>query len=201
MIAAQTGRRFFAAPPPLAAGSAGRTYHAKWLNAAARRMRAATDALRGRRAPDGPAPSGVAEPLRRPERAGRPGLGRPREAPAAANVRVAAERLQAFADAGYGRVAGTSKVTLFRGEGVGREVYLVNANRGIKVAVHPDLAALAQAAADRAECQVNGLYHNDNMTRFPRRMNGGGEPVHYGIGVACRTAGGLTGFLRIFDVR
>lgn len=104
---------------------------------------------------------------------------------------VPPERMQAFSAAGYVFVEQTDKVTLFRTQSLEREVYLINKNKAITVVVHPGVANPAMKAAGTAACASGNLYHNSNMTRFPKRMRKGKTAVSHGFSIICTTASAL----------
>lgn len=109
-------------------------------------------------------------------------------------------RRAAFERAGYDCVKDTvKKVALFSACTSRREVYLVNGDQDIVVAVHPELLAYAKAVVrDPGSCVKDGFFHHANLLTFPLRENGGQKPVHYGRAVICRTLGALEEFLRAF---
>jgi len=104
---------------------------------------------------------------------------------------------EAFARSGFDYVNQTSKVTLF--ERRAKDVYFVNENKRIKIVVHPGMSAAAETASRTAGCILEDFYHNSNMTRFPKKANGGRSQISYGLGISCPTVGNLEAFLRAYS--
>lgn len=103
--------------------------------------------------------------------------------------------------AGYRLTNQTSKLAEFTTPS-GQIIYLVKTtskmNR-INLMVHPGLTPDAVTALPGVASVSNDHRFNSNMTRFPKRINGGEKPTAYGWQVTLDTFGDLSRFLMAFD--
>lgn len=99
----------------------------------------------------------------------------------------------------------TSKVVEYESENNGRVLYL-RLNQGFPshadVVVHPDtpLAGLLDISGVEVNKRVS-LRHSSNMTRFPKRINEGQDPEHYGKALHISTATALAALCLAYGKR
>ncbi len=106
------------------------------------------------------------------------------------------ERHRAFLEAGW-RLGddGPHYVAWYVAAGFPGGAYLNKQTASIRVVVHPDAREKATRAADRSGATLAAApYHNSNMDRFPKRVNGA-KPIPYGFRVTCATPGQARAFL------
>jgi len=103
--------------------------------------------------------------------------------------------LDALKSLGFSQTRRTSKVIEYQLPS--REsVYVLTQNKTFSLVVAPDHDAALRSFADRKALKANpGYYHNIHMTRFPKRINTGRGPTHYGSKLEFRTSGELLDFL------
>ncbi|MDA0636170.1 hypothetical protein OUY22_22335 [Nonomuraea sp. MCN248] len=70
--------------------------------------------------------------------------------------------------------------------------------RAIRVKIHPEtpVETLEAIEAIQGLSISPDLYHHDNMSRFPRRLNGGKEKIHFARVVVCAD---ITAFGRLLQ--
>jgi hypothetical protein len=104
-------------------------------------------------------------------------------------------RATAITDAGFMLGKDSSYVAEFTAGLV--RIYLKKTTKAVSIVLPPGLekAATVAAAANSGKVATN-FYHNSGMDSFPKRLNRGAEPEHFGVAVTFGTLGAMMGFLR-----
>jgi hypothetical protein len=108
--------------------------------------------------------------------------------------------LATFKQTGYVTTKETKKIVEFQSPG-GQIIYILKEasrlNR-IRLVVHPGNVADALRKLEGVDEISDDYRHHSNMTRFPKRQNGGKNDIPYGWQVNLQTISGLSKFLPKF---
>src|SRR3712207_155079 len=100
--------------------------------------------------------------------------------------------MQLFHDAldrtGFRETRRTSKLVEYQLRS-GETVYMLLKNQESSLVVEPKYDAAVRSFSDRRGLKAKpGFYHNIHMNRFPKRVNKGRGPTHFGSKIEFRTS-------------